>query len=118
MSPKPVQPQEVSKTADPSQFPKEKEDSRDALFLDDVSANLEAPVPSILPEAPCSMIEPSYEVNYNSLERKSIEEHGQEICGVIEINCDKSVWLLKSPGIQKSSENSENSESSGLLNDC
>ncbi len=44
--------------------------------------------------------------------RKSIEKHGQEICGVIEISSDKSVWLLKSPGIKKCVESSENLEES------
>jgi hypothetical protein len=165
MSPKPVQPQEILKTADPS------EDSRDALFLDDDSANLEAPVPSNPPEVLCSMIEPrifnlsvmpdvsrqmveSMDVDQETRDekkcnksldfegvaedvgktpkkmdsvgkssgvRKSIEKRGQEICGVIEISSDKSVWLLKSPGIQKSSENSENSRilsRCGLLNNC
>jgi hypothetical protein len=44
--------------------------------------------------------------------RKSIEKRGQEICGVIAISFDKSVWLLKSPGIKKCVENFENLEES------
>jgi hypothetical protein len=37
--------------------------------------------------------------------RKWMEKRGQKFCGMIEICSDKSVWLLKSPGIKKCSEN-------------
>ncbi len=48
--PEPTQPQEINITAEPKKFPKEKGDSRDALLVDDGSANLEPPIPSNFPE--------------------------------------------------------------------